>query len=153
MGRVHLVLVGLGSVFGTKCACRVADGFCILRPDWRRGRDSQCQEKAGEHPLQPAREQKLQRRMDRYDQTPKCGLRPNAREQEKVVQHDAEPLTTEYASAPGDEAASRISPNLLCCYQRMSDGVDGERDAILDADLAHQFRDVRLHGAFFDAEG
>ncbi len=35
----------------------------------------------------------------------------------------------------------------------MSDGMDRERDAILHADFAHQFRDVSLHGSFFDAEG
>src|SRR5208282_72025 len=41
---------------------------------------------------------------------------------------------------------------LLRRYQRMSDGMDGEGDAVLHADFAHQFRDVSLHRALFDAE-
>jgi hypothetical protein len=54
--------------------------------------------KLSEQPPQPAREQKLQRRMDGHDHPPKCGLRPSVGEQEKVVQHDAEPLIPEYAT-------------------------------------------------------
>jgi hypothetical protein len=33
--------------------------------------------------------------------------------------------------------------NLLCGDQRMRDGVDREGDAVLHADFAHQFRNVR----------
>jgi hypothetical protein len=35
----------------------------------------------------------------------------------------------------------------------MSNGMDREGDAVLHADFAHQFRDVSLHGALYDAEG
>ena len=35
----------------------------------------------------------------------------------------------------------------------MSDGVDREGDAVLDADFAHQLGDVRFDGALFDAQG
>jgi hypothetical protein len=34
----------------------------------------------------------------------------------------------------------------------LGEGVNGEGDAVVDADLAHQAADVRLDGAFVDAE-
>jgi hypothetical protein len=43
--------------------------------------------------------------------------------------------------------------NLLCGDQRMRDGVDREGDPVLHADFVHQFRDVSLHRALYDAEG
>lgn len=42
---------------------------------------------------------------------------------------------------------------LLRCDQRVGDGVDRERDAVLNTDFTHQLGDVRLHGALLDAEG
>src|ERR1700691_1725416 len=41
---------------------------------------------------------------------------------------------------------------LLCRHQRMRDGVDRKRDAVLHSYFAHQFRDVRFHGALFNAQ-
>jgi hypothetical protein len=42
---------------------------------------------------------------------------------------------------------------LLRSHQRVCDGVDGERDAVLHSDFAHQFRYVRFYGALLDAQG
>src|SRR5208337_4255086 len=38
-------------------------------------------------------------------------------------------------------------------HQGMRDGMDGEGDAVLHADFAHELRDVSFNGALFDAEG
>jgi hypothetical protein len=42
---------------------------------------------------------------------------------------------------------------LLRRYQGMRDGMDGEGDAVLHSNFAHQFCDVSFYGALLDAEG
>ena len=46
-----------------------------------------------------------------------------------------------------------VCQKLLRRHQRVRDGVDGEGDAVLHSDFAHQFCDVSFHGALFDAQG
>jgi hypothetical protein len=45
-----------------------------------------------------------------------------------------------------------LTPNLFGGNQRVCDCVDGEGNAVLDADFAHQLGDVGLHCAFFNSQ-
>src|SRR6185312_2141517 len=42
-------------------------------------------------------------------------------------------------------------PDLFRGDQRMRNGMNGERDAVLYTNFTHQFGDVRLYGTLFDA--
>ena len=42
---------------------------------------------------------------------------------------------------------------LFCRHQRMRNGMDGERDAVLHSYFAHEFGYVRFYGALFYAKG
>ena len=68
----------------------------------------------------------------------------------------AVPATPKRCGHPKSNAESKFPAacyKLLRGHQGVRDGMDGEGDAVLHSDFAHQFCDVCFHGALFDAEG
>ncbi len=62
-------------------------------------------------------------------------------------------FTIEKADTRSALESYRNHQKLLRRHQRMRDGMDGEGDAVLYSDFAHQFCDVSFHGTLLDAEG